>query len=248
VPLIASPMPDVCNGEMAGALSKNGAIGIIHRFQTINEQVEQLKIAFELDPPIKYDPLRDKSDWRVGCAIGATGDYQQRLESLYENHCRIFCIDTANGANVRVENAVNWIKKTFQLDVHIIAGNVASREGFKYLADLGVDAIRVGIAGGCFTPNMIVRCANGFKSMFDIQIGDFVYSHDGTLNKVIDKLEFERDEEIFFINDVECTKNHEFYVLNKKYENVVTENNIESYAEWIPAEMLTDKYFLIKSS
>jgi IMP dehydrogenase len=151
VPLIASPMPDVCNGEMANALARLGAMGIIHRFQSIKEQVIEFQKAMHYLP--QYHTNEDVIGGRVGCAIGATGDYKERLHALYDTGCRIFCIDTANGANRQVEKAVEWIRKSFQLDVYIIAGNVATAEGFRYLAGLGVDAIRVGIAGGsvCIT-------------------------------------------------------------------------------------------------
>ena len=41
LPLIGSPMPDVCGPEMCRALAEEGTIGILHRFQTIEECKEQ---------------------------------------------------------------------------------------------------------------------------------------------------------------------------------------------------------------
>ena len=43
VPLISSPMPTVTNGKMAAELGKLGGMGIIHRFQTIEQQVKEFK-------------------------------------------------------------------------------------------------------------------------------------------------------------------------------------------------------------
>jgi IMP dehydrogenase len=40
-----------------------------------------------------------------------------------------------------------WLRAVAS-DLFIIAGNVASKEAFKWLEDIGADAIRVGIAGG----------------------------------------------------------------------------------------------------
>lgn len=44
-PIIASPMDTVCNDKMAIAMAMLGGIGIIHRFQSIEEQVEMVKAA-----------------------------------------------------------------------------------------------------------------------------------------------------------------------------------------------------------
>jgi IMP dehydrogenase len=135
IPIVASPMPDVCNGELAFKLAIFGALGIIHRFQSIEEQVNQFTIT--------DTNLRSK----MACAIGITGDFKERFKKLWESGCRIFCLDIANGANVQVEEVVRWIKNTEWLG-WVIAGNVATKEGFEFLQDLKVDAIRVGIGGG----------------------------------------------------------------------------------------------------
>ena len=52
-PLIASPMPDVCNGMMALELAELGCLGIIHRFQPIMDQLKEFKMAKWTDPMLK---------------------------------------------------------------------------------------------------------------------------------------------------------------------------------------------------
>ena len=42
LPIIASPMDTVCEWEMTSILSKNGALGIIHRFMNIEKRIEHL--------------------------------------------------------------------------------------------------------------------------------------------------------------------------------------------------------------
>jgi IMP dehydrogenase len=164
VPVIATPMPDVCNGEMAKTLAKLGAMGIIHRFQSIEDEVREFKFARHPDIHLKPEYMKYHD---IACAIGATGDYQERFKALYDAGCRIFCIDTANGANIQVEKSIKWIREwevkngfdTFFTSsitkedeksdkVYIIAGAVATREGYAFLANLGIEAVRVGIAGG----------------------------------------------------------------------------------------------------
>ena len=141
MPMLGSPMPDVCGVDMCLALADNGALGVLHRFQSIDAQVDDLRAV-----------LRHRG--AVGAAIGSTDDYRERFERLVDAGCRIVCIDTANGAHVQVADAIAWIR-TRTPEVFVIAGNVASAEGFSWLEDAGADAIRVGIAGGsvCETRN-----------------------------------------------------------------------------------------------
>ena len=129
IPIIAAPMPDVCNSYTANKLRDIGAYGIIHRFQKIEEECEEFS-------NLNHTGI---------CAIGVIGDYFDRFQALYDKGCRHFCLDTANGANFQVEKAVNKIKSD---KIKIIAGNIASPDTFVWLANLGVDAIRCGIAGG----------------------------------------------------------------------------------------------------
>ena len=42
VPLVGSPMPDVCGVDMCRALGEHGALGILPRFQSIDEQAAEL--------------------------------------------------------------------------------------------------------------------------------------------------------------------------------------------------------------
>jgi IMP dehydrogenase len=168
VPLIASPMADVCNGLMASKLSELGALGIIHRFQSIEEQVKEFENYLYIEESDRFETPRQAGINNIACAIGVTGDYQERFKKLYEVGCRIFCLDTANGANNQVAEAIYWIKtiqnpeiictvgtdgethtpSLYSERVYLIAGNIATTEGYRYLANLGIDAIRVGIGGG----------------------------------------------------------------------------------------------------
>jgi IMP dehydrogenase len=134
VPLIGSPMPDVCGVEMCRALAEHGALGILPRFQSIEEQVGEVREV-------------GATGGGPAAALGVTGDYRERFEQLIAAGCRIVCLDTANGAHEQVAHAVRWVREQ-ESTIFLIAGNVASGETFRWLEDLGVDAIRVGIAGG----------------------------------------------------------------------------------------------------
>ncbi|MHB8487841.1 MAG: guanosine monophosphate reductase [Candidatus Dormibacteria bacterium] len=134
VPLIGSPMPDVCGVDMCRALGEHGALGILPRFQPVEEQAAELGEVAAAGGPL-------------AAALGVSGDYRERFAHIVEVGCRIVCLDTANGAHDQVGHAVRWIREQDPA-VFLIAGNVATAETFRWLEDLGVDAIRVGIAGG----------------------------------------------------------------------------------------------------
>jgi IMP dehydrogenase len=134
VPLIGSPMPDVCGVDMCRALADHGALGILPRFQDIAAQAGEVRQV-------------GSAGGAVAAALGVTGDFRERFEQIGAAGCRIVCLDTANGAHEQVALAARWVREQ-DAAVFLIAGNVASAETFRWLEDLGVDAIRVGIAGG----------------------------------------------------------------------------------------------------
>jgi IMP dehydrogenase len=138
LPLVGSPMPDVCGMEMCQVLAREGAIGILHRFQPIDSQRREFSVVHRDD---------GAPGAAVGASVGITGDYQERFRALYEAGCRLFCLDTANGAHLQVGRALAWMRGE-AADVFLVAGNVASAEAFSWLEERGADAIRVGIAGG----------------------------------------------------------------------------------------------------
>src|SRR5689334_1330798 len=89
---------------------------------------------------------------RVGAAIGATGDFIERAAELVKAHVDVIVIDIAHGHSIVMATAIDTFRKSFP-DVELVAGNVATAEGVKFLADRGVNAIKVGIGpgGGCTT-------------------------------------------------------------------------------------------------
>lgn len=257
-PFVASPMDTVCEEEMAFKIFLMGGVGCVHRFMTIEKQSEMIR---NLNARIYGEgfggPFENwgimLDDWHseikqipIMAAIGVQDEDKERAKALTEAGANVLIIDVAHGHHINVINMIKWCKENLPKDVDIIAGNIATKKAAIDLQNAGADGLRIGIGGGCFTPDMIIKTDNGYKKIIDISIGDNVYSHDGTLNEVINKLEFNKNEDILIINDIECTDNHEFYVLNKKYKDIVDDTNIKEYAEWIPANLLTNDYLLIE--
>jgi IMP dehydrogenase len=88
----------------------------------------------------------------VGAAIGAKGDYLERAAELLRAGADVIVIDIAHGHSVVMSRAVEAFRKQFG-GVELIAGNVATAEGVRFLIDLGVNGVKVGIGpgGGCTT-------------------------------------------------------------------------------------------------
>jgi IMP dehydrogenase len=89
---------------------------------------------------------------RVGAAIGAKGDYLERAAELIRAGVDVIVIDIAHGHSLVMARAIEEFRTRFG-DFELIAGNVATAEGARFLAERGVDGIKVGIGpgGGCTT-------------------------------------------------------------------------------------------------
>ncbi len=89
---------------------------------------------------------------RVGAAIGARGDYLERAAELIKAGVDVIVIDIAHGHSVVMERALEGFRNRFG-DFELVAGNVATAEGVRFLAERGANAIKVGIGpgGGCTT-------------------------------------------------------------------------------------------------
>jgi len=194
IPVVSSPMDTVTEYKMAKEMLDMGGVGVIHRFQSIENQAKQMKrVWYEWDswyniggdkdrtdhtqvfedwwkgifhwnsPPTKsdYEDLhellwfadeakKDEDYWskRPLCAaVGATGDYLERAKELVLNGCNVLLIDVAHGHHKNVGEAIEKIKSEIS-NVEVIAGNVATGDGVRFIVEAGADAVRVGIGNG----------------------------------------------------------------------------------------------------
>src|SRR4026209_1157499 len=114
-----------------------------------DKRIKGLISVKDIQKAIKY-PTAAKDDLgrlRVAAAIGATGDFRERADSLVQARVDCLVIDTSHGHSLRVIEAVKEIKKRHQ-ETDLIAGNCGTYDGAKELVDAGADAIKVGIGPG----------------------------------------------------------------------------------------------------
>lgn len=145
-------MDTVCESVMAATIANAGGIGIIHRYMEKTEQILQLQDALL---SAGYDRSKFYND-NIGIAISSTDVFDSNyIWSAIDSGCRWFCIDTANGHNELAVKATKMLR-TYSNQIKIMVGNVATAEGYKYLAMAGADAVRVGIGGGSACTTRIV--------------------------------------------------------------------------------------------
>ena len=92
---------------------------------------------------------------RVGAAVGVGPDRDARVEALVNAGVDVIAVDSAHGHAEAVVDSVPAIKHQFP-EIEIIAGNVATAEGAKTLAEAGADAIKVGVGPGSICTTRVV--------------------------------------------------------------------------------------------
>jgi len=142
IPLMSSAMDTVTESKMAIAISKLGGIGVIHRNLSIEKQVMEIK-------KVK------KKNYLVGAAIGVNPKDFERAEELFKVKTDLIVIDTAHGHTEKVLSMIKKIKKKLN-NTTLCAGNIASGKAARFLADSGVDIVKVGIGPGSICTTRLV--------------------------------------------------------------------------------------------
>jgi len=89
---------------------------------------------------------------RVGAAIGV--GQLDRAKALVEAGVDVIVLDSAHGHSQGIIDTLKLIKK--ELDVDVIAGNIATGAAAKDLIEAGADAVKVGIGPGSICTTRIV--------------------------------------------------------------------------------------------
>lgn len=143
IPILSAPMDSVTDGNMAMAMWKEGGFGVIHRNNTIEEQVKEFQKV--------VDPLNEITWTRTGCAIGIS-EGLERVKKLDSVGCRIFVLDVAHAHHKIVGDFIDSFNNLFNysmvIQAELIVGNIATAEGARFLMEHGVNGIKVGVGPG----------------------------------------------------------------------------------------------------
>ena len=162
-PIIPANMTDVVSFQNAKLLSDNGYFYIMHRFESAT--IEFTNFICEND--IKLISLS------IGINDDSKNDLNYVIKKLSEKErcVNFLCIDVAHGHHKKVKNMIVYVKKLFRgfpKTPKLIVGNVATSEGYTYLADCGVDIIKCGIGQGSI-------CTTKYKTGFHLPTLHSVY-------------------------------------------------------------------------
>jgi len=94
----------------------------------------------------------DQGRLRVAAAVGATGDYLERATELVRAGADALVIDLAHGHSQVMARALEQLRSRHD-GIDVVAGNVATADGTRFLVERGASAVKVGIGpgGGCTT-------------------------------------------------------------------------------------------------
>ena len=131
LPLFSSNMDTITGYEMANFMGKHGAMGVLHRFLSIEDNVAEFK----------------KCTSPAFVSVGCTKQELDRAAALRDVGAQFFCVDVAHAHAKYVGNTIKELRDLLK-DACIMAGNVATYAGADYLASCGADIIKAGIGGG----------------------------------------------------------------------------------------------------
>lgn len=138
-PILSAPMDTVTEAPMAIALGQLGGLGIIHRNNSVEEQVAEVLIAKE-------------AGVRVGAACSPFDE--ERAIRLRDIGVDLVAIDSAHGHNLNVINGAKKIKVIIG-NIPMLVGNIATAEAAEALVTFA-DGIKVGIGPGSICTTRIV--------------------------------------------------------------------------------------------
>jgi len=175
-PFVPANMDTVISKSMVDKITKLNGMVIYHRFCDIDEKIQMCK-----DYPNMY------------MSIGISEDERNTIYILLKNNIKNYCIDVAHGHSEQVGDVIKYIRSNCK-DASIIAGNVCTKDGYKYLVNCGADVIKVGVGGGsCCTTRMktgfgvpqfsaIVECNEAKLDLKELGIESWLIADGGIKN------------------------------------------------------------------
>lgn len=144
VPVISANMDTVTGTDMVNAMEQSGGIGALHRFCTIEENVQMFK--------------KNKNCF---ISFGASDNEVKRAMALFEEGADKFILDIAHGASINAVRAYNLFRENTRKtnNIHVMVGNFATAESINKFVKSSVmtpESFKVGIGGGSMCITRIV--------------------------------------------------------------------------------------------
>ena len=153
LPVVPANMEDVISFDNAMYMASNGYFYIMHRFKDAAFQF----VGYAVQHNFPY----------ISISVGVGKEAQDDLNRIlvtYGSVIDFLTIDVAHAHHQNVEDMVRFIRSLYSGRTKIpklIAGNVATNEGYQFLCGIGVDAVKIGIGGGSI-------CTTRFETGFHL--------------------------------------------------------------------------------
>lgn len=134
IPILSANMDSITGFEMALAMYKTGGLGILHRYYDLNKLETELKQI----PNIQLC---------ISVTLNQDADKTAKLVNDYPQILGV-CVDVAHGHQKSVGELIKKYKQLLNKQKIIIAGNIATRDGAKFLLEAGAHIIKCGIGCG----------------------------------------------------------------------------------------------------
>lgn len=156
-PVISSNMDTVTGPVMARAMWENGAVGALHRFTSIEDNVKMFK-----------------ESGRCMVSVGLGQKELERAKALAEAGADVFIVDVAHGASISVVEQVKKLRNLLSSNVALVVGNFATGRSildFEYhlgnYSDVDAYKANVGSGSACLT-RVVTGCGlPTFSSLMD---------------------------------------------------------------------------------
>ncbi|MBI2084243.1 MAG: IMP dehydrogenase [Candidatus Aenigmarchaeota archaeon] len=128
-----------------------------------------------------YELLDDAKRYAVGAAVN-THDYAERAKALIDAEADFLVIDTSQGYSEYLEKTLRYLKREFP-HIPVVAGNIVTADGFRFLVDNGADAVKIGMGSGsiCITQEQIRVGRGQASAVLDVsRARDSYYSETST--------------------------------------------------------------------
>ena len=140
-PIIPANMDSISGPKLCMAALEGGGMAILHRFMSIAKRLQAF-VASDNNP-------------KFYISIGVTPGERAHTKTMLDAGARRFCIDIAHGHADTVGEMIKFIKG-YSNDTIVMAGNVATVEGYQFLSENGADIIKVGVGPGSHCTTRIV--------------------------------------------------------------------------------------------
>lgn len=154
-----TPYDKIIKGELGISLNEANDIIWDNKLNSLpivdkNQNLQYFVFRKDYESHKEHPNELSDSNKKLMCGAGINSrDYKERVPALVNAGVDLLCVDSSDGFSAWQRETIEYIKKEYNGEVKVGAGNIVDKEGFLYLAEAGADFIKVGIGGGsiCIT-------------------------------------------------------------------------------------------------